>query len=326
MATYNSGRVIWPQLTSIANQTYLPERVLIVDDASSDQTFREILNFQRELTVPIEVIQNKTNLGHVRSFENGLKKTRADVVFLCDHDDFWLPNKIERTLYALGASDQSMPCLAVLHDCQLADANLLPYGPTRQANIKKHSFSMKHFDQGSCMAIRRPILEAALPFPKICSAHDTWLSFVAQSMGGKWITNDCLMLYRRHGSNQSRSKSSLIDTSFRSKLSRSLHIRRRSRIVNTRLIEIESYAQTLEENLMAVQHFSTLDKRQIASGLSYARSTQRQIAFIKNPRSLIRLTSPPSKLGTSGARHQYFSKKEFAYSFILQRLDRLLAQ
>ena len=57
--------------------------------------------------------------GVCRNFENAILNCSGDVIFLCDQDDVWLPNKVERVMKAIenGAD-------VVLHDAMMTDGEL----------------------------------------------------------------------------------------------------------------------------------------------------------------------------------------------------------
>ena len=55
--------------------------------------------------------------------------------------------------------------------------------------------------QGSTMAFRRGILNAALPFPDGIPMHDSWIGLVNAVIGRTEYLHDKLLLYRRHESN-----------------------------------------------------------------------------------------------------------------------------
>ena len=56
---FNGARTIEKCIISIINQTLKPQKILIIDDCSTDDTINIIKNFSET----IEVIQNKENLG-----------------------------------------------------------------------------------------------------------------------------------------------------------------------------------------------------------------------------------------------------------------------
>ena len=65
MATYNGEKFIEQQLYSIRSQTLPADRVIILDDCSTDKTFDIVNRFiQKYNLVAWEIYQNESNQGH----------------------------------------------------------------------------------------------------------------------------------------------------------------------------------------------------------------------------------------------------------------------
>ena len=56
---------------------------------------------------------------------------------------------------------------------------------------------------GCAMAISRPLLDLALPFPKGIPMHDAWLGLLANVAGSMILVPEKTFLYRRHQQNTS---------------------------------------------------------------------------------------------------------------------------
>lgn len=96
LATYNSTKYIKQQLDSIRVQTMPIDEMIIVDDCSSDETVKFIQEYINQNKLKNwKVIVHKENRGYVETFKEAIKNTHGDIVFLCDHDDIWLENKVE---------------------------------------------------------------------------------------------------------------------------------------------------------------------------------------------------------------------------------------
>lgn len=70
-------------------------------------------------------------------------------------------------------------------------------GPGVMKNLIKNSYS------GNCMAFKRAVLHAALPFPGDIPMHDIWLGFVADTFFNTSFLKQPLTLFRRHATNAS---------------------------------------------------------------------------------------------------------------------------
>ena len=90
---FNSERYIEDTLDSIVKQTYMPYEILIIDDASNDNTFNICKRLQK-IYKNIKVISLKKNMGvsYVRNL--GIKKARGNYIHFIDADD-----TIEKNMY-----------------------------------------------------------------------------------------------------------------------------------------------------------------------------------------------------------------------------------
>lgn len=109
MATYNGEKFIEQQLDSIRSQTLPADRVVILDDCSTDKTFDIVDTFiQKYNLVTWEIYQNESNQGHYRTFINLTKMVDKGYTFFSDQDDIWDDCKIELMMKEFYNSQISM--------------------------------------------------------------------------------------------------------------------------------------------------------------------------------------------------------------------------
>ena len=200
LASYHGEKYILEQLESFANQSRIPDELIVSDDCSSDDTIKLIEQFSRNAPFEVKIFQNKTNLGYSQNFNNALLKTSGDLVFLSDQDDVWFNNKIE-CITKIAYSSKS---LLIMNDAEITDAHLNPTGITKLSQIKDFERDESKFVMGCCAAIKRELLDFALPVDKDFPAHDTWLAWHAEFMNLKKIIPEVMQYYRRHGENESK--------------------------------------------------------------------------------------------------------------------------
>lgn len=207
MAAYNGGKFVDAQLRSILPQLHNEDEVIVVDDCSQDETVERIAgaNDQR-----IQVLKHTRNAGVMRTFEDALRCSTGDIIFLCDDDDVWALTKVQRFLDVFAAFPDVEIVTSRAHlideqDKQLPNSHVNRNGkflPGFWQNLFKNHY------QGSAMAIRSTLLGRVLPFPKRNSfLHDAWIGTRNEISGGKtaFIDED-LLFYRRHSQNASQKK------------------------------------------------------------------------------------------------------------------------
>ena len=194
VATYNGEKFIREQIDSILCQLSSDDEIIVSDDGSTDGTI-VIINCIGDKM--IRIIEGPRKHSPTFNFENALKEAKGDYIFLADQDDVWKTNKVEVCMKWL----QKYDC--VVSDAQVTDSNLNPLYPSlyaimqvRQGHI--YNTVWKNGYTGCCMAFRRNILEASLPFPKDIPMHDIWIGNVAAYKYNVKFIPDKLILFRRH--------------------------------------------------------------------------------------------------------------------------------
>ena len=105
MPTYNRGYIIKEAITSVIKQTYCNWELIIVDDASDDNT-REIVEAIKEAR--IVYIRNSENMGANYSRNLGCKIAKGNYFAFLDSDNSWIPNKLELQIDRLAYSNDNV--------------------------------------------------------------------------------------------------------------------------------------------------------------------------------------------------------------------------
>lgn len=97
---YNAENTIISALKSLFEQTVKPEKIIVIDDGSSDSTKQTVTDFAAEnKEIEIEVITQK-NAGASAARNNGIKRVNTAYTAFLDSDDAWHPEKLEKQLKA----------------------------------------------------------------------------------------------------------------------------------------------------------------------------------------------------------------------------------
>lgn len=110
LTTYNGERYIKEQMDSIFNQTCAPNEIIVADDCSSDSTVDIINSYTNQKKIDIISYVNNHNLGYIRNFKIAISKAHGDYIFLCDQDDVWNHDKIEKTIKYMKENKASIAC------------------------------------------------------------------------------------------------------------------------------------------------------------------------------------------------------------------------
>jgi len=215
VCTYNGAAWLGEQLQTLLTQSRIPDEIVIGDDASTDETWRVIETFAaqaRARGIALKLTRRNERLGYVGNFSRALSEVTGDIVFLCDQDDAWHPDKIA-TMVARFAAD---PALTFVHsDARLVDAagRDTGHGLFEALELSAHErdsvrsgdafivYLRRNLATGAASAFRRSLLDVALPLPHDW-IHDAWLATLAAAIGRIDIIDDALVDYRQHGGNQ----------------------------------------------------------------------------------------------------------------------------
>jgi len=108
---FRCGDTIGASVASIAAQTLLPAEVLLVDDASGDDTLQVLQQVANRFPAGwIKIIASPQNGGPSRARNLGWEQATQEYVAFLDADDTWVPRKLELQMDALRAD----PAIALI--------------------------------------------------------------------------------------------------------------------------------------------------------------------------------------------------------------------
>jgi len=93
--TYNRDAFIEKAINSVLRQTYQDFEIIIIDDASTDNTNKIISNIDSN---KIKYVRNIENIERCNSRNKGIELAQGKYICFLDSDDYHLPNHLE-TLY-----------------------------------------------------------------------------------------------------------------------------------------------------------------------------------------------------------------------------------
>ncbi len=102
--SFNRANKIQRAIESVLDQTYKDFELIVVDDASTDETPEVVNRFNDER---IRYHRNDSNLGGAASRNVGIKISKNDFIAFLDDDDEWLPTKLEKQVNMLKEADSS---------------------------------------------------------------------------------------------------------------------------------------------------------------------------------------------------------------------------
>ena len=111
LPSYNHAHYIGVALAALAGQTRAPDEILVIEDASTDDSLAVIESFQGELP-QMRILRNPRNLGVNGAINHGLSEARGSHVVCSAADDWLEPEFIERMTDAAAAHPSAKLCVS----------------------------------------------------------------------------------------------------------------------------------------------------------------------------------------------------------------------
>lgn len=196
MAVYNGERYLREAVDSVLAQTLPDFEFVIVDDASTDETW-SVLNAYQDPRLRLE--RNPQNLGLTRSLNAGLALCQAPYVARMDADDASMPTRLAEQVAFL---DQNPTVGVVGSQVKVVDADGLAVEVWRYASdpvvIAWRLQFVNSLCHASVMFRKALVLELGGYDPAFTCAqdHELWLRLSDQATIA--VLDTCLLRYRKH--------------------------------------------------------------------------------------------------------------------------------
>jgi glycosyltransferase involved in cell wall biosynthesis len=207
LTNYNREDFILEQLDSIIAQTYRNWELIIVDDCSTDGSEAIIQEFiGKNRDKKITFLKNEKNLGVAKNFEKGMHFSTGEYIAVCDSDDVWLAEKLEKELQFLKSENFGM----VYSDLTVVDANLkvieksfarncLSFFGNRKNNSFDELINDNHI-AGPTILFDAKLKKNIIPFSQY-AIQDFWITIICSIFSTIGYLDEPTVLYRQHSGN-----------------------------------------------------------------------------------------------------------------------------
>lgn len=108
LPNYNHAKYLEKRLDSIFNQTHQDFEVIILDDASTDDSLSILNNYKNHPKVSHFIINKENSGSPFKQWEKGLNLAKGDYIWIAESDDFCDLNFLETHLKCLRESAMSV--------------------------------------------------------------------------------------------------------------------------------------------------------------------------------------------------------------------------
>ena len=194
--TFNRAHTLARALDSVLAQTYQAKEIIVIDDASSDNTTELLLNYP-----DIKLLNFDTNLGVSAARNAGIARSKSDWVAFLDSDDEWLPQKLQRQV-DIANTDSNM---LIFHTDEIWVRNGKRVNPMNKhakpdGSVYEESLPLCCVSPSSIL-LKREVLGKCGVFDETlpaCEDYDLWLRLFSR-YPVKLIDEQLLIKYGGHG-------------------------------------------------------------------------------------------------------------------------------
>jgi len=212
MTSFNASAFLAEAIRSVFAQTYAHLELIVVDDGSTDSSWKIIQDLCSTARCPMRII-SKPNGGQASALNCAFRSAQGDVIALIDGDDVWYSEKISEMIKMLhrhpnggvyqhqvdNGSGRPFRPILISGDVfsawkEVGAVNFLIWPELVKVNIPTTG-----------LMFRREVLEAILPIPEeLVVCPDFYLFVLGCSCGALYSHPTTYALWRNHEGNAGR--------------------------------------------------------------------------------------------------------------------------
>jgi glycosyltransferase involved in cell wall biosynthesis len=175
--TYNRAEFLHSAITSVLRQTFQDLEIIVVDDASEDNTLNVVNGFGDKR---IRSVHHEIRKGEAAARNSGIMNSNAEYIAFLDDDDEWLPEKLQLQVDLL---EKSPPEVGVVYagftTIDRKTGRILGEGiPSKRGDIYKDMVVGNVVGTPSTVLLRRQCFEQVGSFDKKIAYnidYDMWI-------------------------------------------------------------------------------------------------------------------------------------------------------
>lgn len=198
---YNHARFVKEAILSVLNQSYPAIQLIVVDDASTDDSVTVIKKLQTEHP-PFETLFIENNIGSCRAFNRALQLAKGDYLIDLSADDVLMPNRVEEGVRIL--MEAGVDYGAQFSDAEIIDelgkhmgfhSDKFPHDTIPQGNIYKE-FINRYFICPPSVMFTRTLMDEVNGYDEDLLYEDFDL-YIRSSRKFKYIYTPSVLVKRR---------------------------------------------------------------------------------------------------------------------------------
>ena len=203
--TYNQEKFITSALESAFAQTYRNLEIIISDDCSIDNTWRNIQALTSNYCGPhtIKINKNANNLGIVGNFNLCVEMSTGELLVIQAGDDRSMPDRVEQLTAAWISDNKNTDILYSNYSVVYEENGVVENHASYVKQLKWKSYPNDCVILGAVAAYSKRVFTNFGLVPANATAEDTILSFRAAISGGGTYVQKNLVIYTIHSKSSS---------------------------------------------------------------------------------------------------------------------------
>ena len=214
LPAYNCEKYIRDTLISVQNQDYKNWELLIINDASTDNTLAEIEPFAAKDS-RIKVISHQVNKGVAAARNTGISQAKGRFLAFIDSDDLWGKEKLSRQIFFMHKHNAALSHTAFAFINANGEIAKQGQSAVDEKIDMKTYMKTSQIRMSSVMIDRNRIKDVHFPADrKLCEDARLWMDYL-RSGEHFYGLNQVLMLYRVRPKQLSHRKDKMAWTAFK---------------------------------------------------------------------------------------------------------------
>jgi glycosyltransferase involved in cell wall biosynthesis len=196
--TYNRSQLIERAVNSVRSQSYRDLEVIVVDDASTDDTRDRVEAIQR-VDSRVRYVRHETNRGAQAARNTGIEAAHGKFNAFLDSDNEWLPNKLSLQIPKFTGGAKALGVVYCgFWRVSAAGERLHKYEPQYRGAI--YQFALQQWiTDTSTLVVRKEILKSIRGFDESINAYQEWDFCIRLARVSEFdFVPECLSLYHEH--------------------------------------------------------------------------------------------------------------------------------
>lgn len=181
---HNRAGSIGSTIESVLRQTYGDFEILVVDDASQDDT-QEIVNGYEDSRVRLIPCRERGGAAKARNI--GIMQARGEYVSFLDSDDLWKENKLQCDMEILQADPQCVACTSGIVYVDGRDGRIIGSAPAGKIKVTREKVLRMDCSTAVDVTVRRSVLQEIEGFDESLPARQDWDLWIRMTSAGYGI-------------------------------------------------------------------------------------------------------------------------------------------